>query len=178
MIIQEAPSSSLLLSISHSCQALDVSRSGYCRWRIEQKANLSENTENAVLRDEIQDIAMEFPGYGYRRITAELQDRGYPVNHKRVLRLMHLDSLLCHKKKFKPVATDSSHGLPVYPNLLKSTTVTGLNQVWVSDITYIQLRHEHIYLAVIQDLATRKCIGWELSIKVGFGGMVCLYPGF
>ena len=80
---------------------------------------------------------------------------------------MHLDSLLCHKKKFKPVTTDSSHGLPVYPNLLKSTTVTGLNQVWSSDITYIQLRHEHIYLAVILDLASRKCIGWELSRNLG-----------
>ena len=129
MIIQEAHSSSLQLSISQSCQVLDVSRSGYCKWRIEQKANLSDNTENTVLRDEIQDIALEFPGYGYRRITAELQHRGYLVNHKRVLRLMHLDRLLCHKKKFKPVTTDSSHGLPVYPNLLKSTTVTGLNQI-------------------------------------------------
>jgi transposase InsO family protein len=120
-----------------------------------------------VLRDEIRDIVLEFPGYGYRRITAELQHRGYPINHKRVLRLMHLDSLLCHKKKFKPVTTDSSHGLPVYPNLLKSTTVTGLNQVWVSDITYIQLRHEHIYLAVILDLASRKCIGWDLGRSLG-----------
>ena len=146
---------------------MDVSRSGYCKWRIEQKANLSDNTENTVLRDEIQDIALEFPGYGYRRITAELQHRGYLVNHKRVLRLMHLDSLLCHKKKFKPVTTDSSHGLPVYPNLLKSTTVTGLNQIWASDITYIQLRHEHIYLAVILDLASRKCIGWDLGRSLG-----------
>ena len=167
MIIQEAHSSSLQLSISQSCQVLDVSRSGYCKWRIEQKANLSDNTENTVLRDEIQDIALEFPGYGYRRITAELQHRGYLVNHKRVLRLMHLDSLLCHKKKFKPVTTDSSHGLPVYPNLLKSTTVTGLNQIWASDITYIQLRHEHIYLAVILDLASRKCIGWDLGRSLG-----------
>ena len=93
MIIQEAHSNSLQLSISQSCQALDVSRSGYCKWRIEQKANPSENSENADLRDEIQEIALEFPGYGYRRITAELQNRGYAVNHKRVLRLMHQDNL-------------------------------------------------------------------------------------
>lgn len=69
MIIQEAHSSCLQLSISQSCQALDVSRSGYCKWRIEQNSDTSENTENALLRDEIQDIALEFPGYGYRRIT-------------------------------------------------------------------------------------------------------------
>src|SRR5690606_2037805 len=77
------------------------------------------------------------------------------------------DSLLCHRKLFKPVTTDSSHGLPVYPNLLKSTTVTGLNQIWASDITYIQLRHEHIYLAVILDLASRQCIGWDLRRSLG-----------
>ncbi len=74
---------------------------------------------------------------------------------------------MCSKKKFKPVTTDSSHGLPVYPNLLKSTSITGLNQVWVSDIIYVQLRHEHIYLAMILDLASRKCIGWELSRNMG-----------
>ena len=168
MIIQEAHSSSLQLSVSQSCQALEVSRSGYCKWRIEQNSDASEIAENTVLRDEIRDIALEFPGYGYRRITAELHHRGYPVNHKRVLRLIHLDNLLCHKKKkFKPVTTDSSHGLPVYPNLLKNTIVTGVNQVWASDITYIQLRHEHIYLAVILDLASRKCIGWDLGRSLG-----------
>jgi putative transposase len=71
------------------------------------------------LKNQFQEIALEFPSYGYRRITAELQNRGYAVNRKRVLRLMRQDNLLCMKKKFKPVTTDSSHGLPVYPNLLK-----------------------------------------------------------
>jgi len=80
---------------------------------------------------------------------------------------MRLDNLLCLKKKFKPVTTDSSHRLPVYPNLLKSTKITGLNRVWASDITYVQLLHEHIYLAVILDLYSRKCIGWELSRNMG-----------
>jgi len=87
--------------------------------------------------------ALEFPYYGYRRITAELQNRGYAVNHKRVLRLMRQEKLLCYKKKFKPVTTDSTHGLPVYPNLLKGREITGLNQAWASDITYVQLQHEH-----------------------------------
>jgi transposase InsO family protein len=72
-----------------------------------------------ALRNQIREIALEFPGYGYRRITAELQNRGYAVNHKRVLRLMRQDNLLCLKRKFKPVTTDSSHGLPVYPNPVK-----------------------------------------------------------
>jgi transposase InsO family protein len=119
------------------------------------------------LRNQIQEIALEFPGYGYRRITAELRNRGYKVNHKHVLRLMRQDNLLCLKKKFKPVTTDSSHGLPVYPNLLKSTKITGLNQVWAADITYVQLLHENIYLAVILDLSSRKCIGWDLSRNMG-----------
>jgi transposase InsO family protein len=65
------------------------------------------------------------------------------------------------------VTTDSAHGLPVYPNLLKSTKITGLNQVWASDITYVQLQHEHIYLAVILDLYSRKCIGWDLGRSLG-----------
>jgi len=80
---------------------------------------------------------------------------------------MRQDNLLCLKKKFKPVTTDSNHGLPIYPNLLKSTKINGLNQVWASDITYVQLLHEHIYLAVILDLYSRKCIGWELSRNMG-----------
>jgi transposase InsO family protein len=118
------------------------------------------------LKNQIQEIAMEFTGYGYRRMTAELQNRGFEVNRKRVLRLMQQESLLCKKKRFKPVTTDSSHGLPVYPNLLKNAEINGLNQVWASDITYVQLLHEHIYLAVILDLYSRKCIGWELSRNI------------
>jgi len=80
---------------------------------------------------------------------------------------MRQDNLLCLKKKFKPITTDSSHGLPVYPNILKNTKITGLNQVWASDITYVQLLHENIYLAVILDLSSRKCIGWDLSRNMG-----------
>ncbi len=164
MIIQDALSSDLQLSISQSCRSLEVSRSGYSYW-----LNRPESVpyEDIDLRNQIQEIALEFPGYGYRRITAELQNRGYRINHKRVLRLMREDNLLCLKKKFKPVTTDSSHGLPVYPNLLKSTTITGLNQVWAADITYVQLMHENIYLAVILDLSSRKCVGWDLSRNMG-----------
>jgi len=164
MIIQDAWSSGLELSISGSCLALEVSRSGYSKWRNQP---LSVPYEDMDLRNQIQEIALEFPGYGYRRIIAELRNRGYKVNHKHVLRLMRQDNLLCLKKKFKPVTIDSSHGLPVYPNLLKSTEITGINQAWAADITYVQLLHENIYLAVILDLSSRKCIGWYLSRNMG-----------
>lgn len=164
MMIRESCSDGLQPSITKSCQALEVSRSGYYKWMNQSSPVPSAEID---LRDQIQEIALEFPRYGYRRVTAELKNRGYVVNSKRVLRLMREDNLLCLKKKFKPVTTDSSHGLPVYPNLLKNTKITRLNQVWASDITYIQLLHEHIYLAVIIDLFSRKCIGWDLSRNMG-----------
>ena len=167
MIIQDALSDGLQLPISNSCLALEISRSCYYKWLKQPEMVPTKNSEYLDLKNQIQEIALEFPCYGYRRITAELQNRSYVVNHKRVLRFMRQDNLLCPKKKFKPITTDSSHGLPVYPNLLKGTKITGLNQVWASDITYVQLQHEHIYLAVILDLYSRKCIGWELSRNMG-----------
>ena len=164
MIIQESHSYGLQLSLTRSCQALEVSRSGYYKWMSQSRP---VHPVEIDLRDQIQEIALEFPRYGYRRVTAELRNRGYVVNSKRVLRLMREDNLLCLKKKFKPVTTDSSHGLPIYPNLIKNIKITGPNQVWASDITYIGLEHEHIYLAVIIDLFSRKCIGWDLSRNMG-----------
>ena len=143
------------------------SRCGYYKWTCQQHSDPFSKDNDVDLRNEIQDIVLEFPGYGYRRVTAELRNRGYVVNRKRVLRLMREDNLLCLKKKFKPVTTDSSHGLPVYPNLLKGVQISGPNQVWAADITYVQLMHEHVYLAVIIDLYSRKCIGWDLSRNMG-----------
>lgn len=165
MTIHAVLSDGFALSISQSCQALEVSRSGYYKWRIQPEIAPAVS-EDLDLKNQIREIAMEFAGYGYRRMTAELQNRGFEVNRKRILRLMRQDNLLCKKKRFKPVTTDSSHGLPVYPNLLKGAKITGLNQVWASDITYIQLLHENIYLAVVLDLYSRKCIGWELSRNI------------
>ena len=165
MTIHAVLSDGFALSISQSCQALEVSRSGYYKWRTQPEIAPADS-EDLDLKNRIREIAMEFAGYGYRRMTAELQNRGFEVNRKRILRLMRQDNLLCKKKRFKPVTTDSSHGLPVYPNLLKGAKITGLNQVWASDITYVQLLHEHIYLAVVLDLYSRKCIGWELSRSI------------
>jgi hypothetical protein len=105
MTIREILSDGLSLSISQSCQALEVSRSGYYKWRVQPERVPSANMD---LKNQIQEIALEFPGYGYRRMTAELRYRGYVVNHKRVLDMMRQDNLLCLKKRFKPITTDSS----------------------------------------------------------------------
>jgi transposase InsO family protein len=103
------------------------------------------------------------PAYGYRRITAALQRAGWEVNHKRVLRLMRADNLLCLRKRAFVRTTDSDHELPVYSNLARELQVRGLNQLWVADITYIRLVLEFVYLAVILDAFSRRVIGWALG---------------
>ena len=115
------------------------------------------------LRDQMQKVALESPAYGYRRITAELQQRGFEVNHKRVLRMMREDNLLCVRRRAFVVTTDSRHNLPVYPNLAREITPTAINQLWVADITYIRLRTEFVYLAVVLDAFSRRVIGWALG---------------
>lgn len=116
-----------------------------------------------AVRDAIQRIALEFPSYGWPRMTAELQRRGWVVNHKRVYRLMREDNLLCLRKRKFVVTTDSDHGLPVYPNRARALALTGLDQLWVADITYIRLELEFVYLAVILDAFSRRVIGWALE---------------
>jgi transposase InsO family protein len=115
------------------------------------------------LRDAIQKIALEMPAYGYRRVTAELRRQGRTVNHKRVLRIMREDNLLCLRRRKFVVTTDSNHKLPVYPNLARDLKITGLNQLWVADLTYIRLQYEFVFLAVILDAFSRKVIGWALE---------------
>lgn len=166
MFIQTYLFSGSPISLSHAAHLLDVNRSGYYKWVSHQGQQHSGSANNIVLRDAVQRIAVEFPGYGYRRITIELKRRGIVVNHKKILRLMKEDNLLCVKKKFKPVTTDSNHDFNVYSNLVKNLNITQLNQVWASDITYIQLSHEFVYLSVILDLFSRRCIGWSLSRSI------------
>jgi len=115
------------------------------------------------LRDAIQKLAVEMPAYGYRRITAALRRGGWVVNHKRVLRLMRADNLLCLRRRAFVRTTDSNHRLRVYPNLARDMRVDGLNQLWVADITYIRLTLEFVYLAVILDAFSRRVIGWALG---------------
>jgi putative transposase len=115
------------------------------------------------LRDAIQRIALEWPSYARLRITAELRRRGWTVNPKKVYRLMREDNLLCFRKLKFVVTTDSSHSRQVYPNLAKLMVLTGMDQLWRADITYIRLRDEFVYVAVILDAYSRRVIGWALD---------------
>lgn len=154
--------SSTQLPIAKACQCLNISRQAHYNWQ--------DNTDSVMeipLKSAIHDIALEYPSYGYRRITAELHRNGNIVNRKKVLRIMHEENLLCRpKKKFRISTTDSNHAYLTYPNLARGMTLTGINQLWVADITYIHLMHEHVYLAVIIDVFSRKCIGWALSRRI------------
>ena len=136
-----------------------LSRAGFYRWRAQPPGDPVE----MELRDAMQQIALEFPAYGYRRITAELRRRGFQVNHKRVLRLMRPDNLLCLRHKSFVVTTDSRHSLAVYPNRAREITPSAANQLWVADITYIRLRREFVYLAVLLNAYSRRVIGWALG---------------
>jgi transposase InsO family protein len=115
------------------------------------------------LRDAIQRVALEWPSYGRPRITAELRRRGWEVNPKRVYRLMREDNLLCVRKRKFVVTTDSNHSRKVYPNLAGEMALTGIDQLWVADITYIRLHSEFVYLAVVIDAYSRRVIGWALD---------------
>lgn len=174
------------LSVSRMCELLEVGRDNYYRhyrnhdrWlaadqtrsangkdeiaQTDEPNKSNEPDKDTILRDAIQRIALEMPCYGYRTITRELRRRGLVANHKRVLRLMREDNLLCLRKKRFRVTTDSNHAFAVYPNLAGTLEVDGVDQLWVADITYIRLLHEFIYLAVILDAYSRRCIGWALE---------------
>jgi putative transposase len=166
MILKELQDSHPLSSISSVCSCLGINRSNYYRWKALPTQPPSVGPYEMKLKNEIQSIALEFPKYGYRRVTFELRRRDFPVNAKHILRLMREDNLLCVRRTFRPVTTNSNHSHKIYPNLAKDLNITGLNQLWVADITYIRLLHEFIYLAVIIDVFSRKCIGWELGRNV------------
>jgi transposase InsO family protein len=141
------------------CARAQVSRAGFYRYRPATR----KPDPDMALRDALQRVALEFPSYGWRRMTAELQRCGWAVNHKRVYRLMREDNLLCLRKRKFVVTTDSDHGLPIYPNLARALVLTGLDQLWVADLTYVRLEQEFVYLAVILDAFSRRVIGWALE---------------
>jgi putative transposase len=141
------------------CQMTGLSRAGFYRWRLPPQSMPAE----MEVRDEMQKIALEWPAYGYRRITVELQRRGFDVHYKRVLRMMREDNLLCVGRRKFVATTDSRHKLPVYENLVRGMKVTGINQLWVADITYIRLCSEFVFLAVVLDAFSRRVIGWSLG---------------
>lgn len=148
------------LSIERMCQLAQVSRAGFYRY-LQDRGPAQEDVE---VRSTIQAIAVEHRRrYGYRRITAELRRRGMLVNHKRVARIMREDNLLAVQPRTFVVTTDAAHDFEVFLNLARRMKMTGINQLWVADITYIRLQHEFVYLAVILDAFSRKVVGWTLD---------------
>ena len=151
------------LTVERMCVLAGLNRAGYYRhW----KGSAPRQEETAV-RDAIQRVALTNRRYGYRRIAAQLRRDGLVANHKRVLRLMRRDNLLCLRKRpFVPVTTDSRHAWRVVPNLARGLVPTGLDQLWVADITYVRLAEEFAFLAVLLDAFSRRVIGWALDMHL------------
>jgi putative transposase len=148
------------LGVARMCKLAGVSRASYYRF-LEEEEPMEQEME---VRSAMQQIALEHKRrYGYRRMKRALKEQGMVVNHKRVLRLMREDNLLAVQPRSYVVTTDSNHDCQVYLNLAARMKVTGVNQLWVADITYIRLRREFVYLAVILDAYSRKVVGWELG---------------
>jgi putative transposase len=151
------------LTIERMCELARVSRAGFYR-SLKERVPAEEEME---VRAAVQQIALEHRRrYGYRRICAELRRRGMQVNHKRVLRVMRKDNLLALRRRRFVVTTNSSHKLEVYLNLARRMKLSAKDQLWVADLTYLRLKNEFVYLAVILDAFSRKVVGWALNRKL------------
>jgi len=148
------------LTLERRVELGGVSRSGFYRFCATAPPGPDPDMD---LRDAIQRIALEWPCYGRPRITRELRRQGWTVNPKRVYRLLREDNLLCVRKRKFLVTTDSNHGRRIYPNRARLMVLTGVDQLWVADITYIRLQDEFVFLAVILDAYSRRVIGWALD---------------
>ncbi len=125
----------------------------------------------AVLSDErlvelIGDIQDELPGYGYRRVTRELQRRDHLVNHKRIARIMKSHGLGIKPRRRFVRTTDSDHDLPIFPNLYRNVIPAKPDVVWVADITYIRIAAGFCFLAAILDACSRKVVGYAISRRI------------
>jgi putative transposase len=147
-------------AVDRMCALAGVSRGGYYRgW-----GQTSPGRQGTALRDAIQRLVLANRHYGYRRITALLKRAGWAVNHKRVVRLMREDNLLCLRKPaFRPPTTDSKHDWRIWPNLARRLVPMAPNQLWVADITYVRLDEAFVYLAAVLDAFSRKVVGWALA---------------
>jgi len=154
------------LSIESMCRLGQVSRAGFYRhWQ--QREPRAEELE---LRAQVQQIVVAHRrNYGYRRVTRELRHQGWAVNHKRVARLMAEDNLLCLRRRRFVVTSDSRHDLRVYLNLAARMDLTGIDQLWVADITYLRLADAFLYLAVVLDAFSRRVVGWALDERLDAG---------
>jgi len=148
------------LTVERMVRLARVNRASYYRFDENAKPDTDPDMD---LRDAIQHIALEWPSYGRRRITRELRRRGWTVNPKRIYRLMREDNLLCVRRRKFVLTTDSKHGRKVYPNLARQIVLTDIDQLWVADMTYIRLREEFVFLAVMLDAYSRRVIGWALD---------------
>lgn len=147
------------VSIRRLCALFGVSRT----WYYTRPSPEETDSRDVALRAAIEELVLAFPGYGYRRVTKQLQREAWTVNHKRVLRIMREEALLCQlKRRFMPT-TDSRHGLRRYPNLLADLVIERPDQVWQADITYIRLPTTFVYLACILDSYSRRCVGWAVA---------------
>jgi putative transposase len=153
------------LNIFEMCQLAGVSRASYYRgWQ-----NQQPEEEEVALRDQLQRLALKYRYYGYRPLTKLLKREGWVVNHKRVLRIMRQDNLLSLRRKKFVITTQSGHGWHIYPNLARWVTTTKVNQLWVADITYVRLRYEFVYVAIILDVYSRRVVGWSIGEHVDSG---------
>jgi putative transposase len=164
-VIEHACQEKLPISIRRLCKLLQVNRAWYYD-RQHAIIEPSQQAEAVALRDAIEQIILDFPGYGYRRVTHALQRAAWKVNHKRVLRIMREESGHGHLKRHFVHTTDSHHPYPIYPNLINGRTPEAPDVIWVADFTYISLRSEFVYLATILDAYSRRCVGWNLSTRM------------
>lgn len=152
------------LTISRMCELAGVTRSAFYRHHAESAPREADTS----LREEVQRVALENRFYGYRPITQQLRREGFPVNAKRVRRLLREDNLLAlRRQRFIPPTTDSRHTWRIWPNLARGLQTQRLDELWVADITYVRLREEFVYVAVILDAHSRRVIGWALERHLG-----------
>ena len=158
-VASEAPTGAR--AIKELSAAVGVSPATY--YRRQTAVPVTAKCGEPEVRQAIQQIALEMPSYGHRPMTAELQRRGWSAGRERVLRYMREDNLLCRRRRPFVSTTDSKHALKVFPNLARELVVSGPDQLWVADITYIRLPREFVYLAVVLDAFSRRVIGWALE---------------
>lgn len=143
------------LSARRLCALLGTGRT----WYYTRPTAAEVAARDTALRDAIERVVLDFPGYGYRR-------EGWVANHKRVLRVMREEALLCQLKRRFVVTTDSARACRTYPNLLAGLAIARLDPVWVADITYIRLPTAFAYLACVLDAYSRRCVGWQLARQI------------
>jgi putative transposase len=150
------------LSLRRLCDLTGTGRT----WYSTRPAATERTAGDVALRAAIEQLVLAFPGSGYRRVTQQLQRDGWMVNHKRGLRIMRRESLLCQLKRHFVATTDSVHGHRRYPNLVKDLPIERLDQVWLADLTYIRVPTAFVYLAALLDAYSRRCLGWQLATSI------------